>query len=227
MFRLALLLLLALPALAAPPDAGTRPRVAVLYFDPLTTDPDLAMFSKGLAALLITDFTANPGLRVLEREKLEDALKELNLGESKYADKSTFAKIGKVLGVEYLVIGSLVCGGKNQCRITSRVMAYPQLEEVAGAKVTLDPDDVFAGEEKLVAELSQKLVALGSLAAWEPPPELKKNHKLPLSTGVKYAKALDAKDKKDKATQKKLLSEVVKEQPGFKLAQLDLLSLRD
>jgi TolB-like protein len=228
MFRpAALLLLLALPALAAPPDAGAKPRVAVLYFEPATTDADLAAFTKGMAELLIADFTSNPGLVVLERERLEDALKELNLGESKYADKSTFGKIGKVLGVEYLVVGRLMCVGKAQCRISAHAISFPLVQTVASSTVPLDPNDVYAATDKLIAELSQKLVALGTVAAWEAPPELKKTHKLPLSTGVKYAKALDAKDKKDKAKQKQLLSEVVKEQPDFKLAQLDLLSLRD
>ena len=226
MLRLAALLFLAVRAFAAAPvDAGVRPRVAVLYFDASTTDPDLQAFTKGLAALLIADFTANPAMRVLEREKLEDAIKELNLGESKYADKSTFARLGKVLGVEYLVIGNLMCLGKSQCRIATRVMSYPGLEEVTSAKAQLDTNDVYVAEEQLVRELSGRLVKLGSIVAYEEAP--RPAHKLPLSTGVKYARALDAKDKKDPATQKKLLTEVVKEQPEFKLAQLDLLSLRD
>jgi TolB-like protein len=226
MLRLsALLLLLAVPAFAATPDAGVRPRVAVIYFDASTTDADLTAFTKGLAALLITDFTANPALQVLERERLEDALKELDLGQTKYADKSTFAKLGKVLGVQFLVIGNLVCLGKSQCRIVSRVVSYPQLDEIAGAKALIDPSDIFAAEEQLVRELSEKMVAKGSLASFEPPE--KRHHKLPLATGVKYSRALDAKDKKNPAEQKKLLTEVIKDQPDFKLAQLDLLSLRD
>lgn len=223
--RLAALLFLALPAFAAAPDAGSRPRVAVLYFDASTIDPELQAFTKGLAALLITDFTANPALRVLEREKLEDALKELNLGETKYADKSTFAKIGKVLGVEYLVIGNLLCGTKSQCRIATRVMSYPQLDDVTSAKAVLDPNDVFAATDSIVTELSEKLVKLGSIAAFTPPE--KKTHKLPLGTAVKYSNALKAKDSQDKVAAKKLLGEVMKEQPDFKAAQLDLLSLRD
>ncbi len=225
MLRLTVLLFLAVPAFAAAPDAGVKPRVAVLYFDASTTDADLTAFTKGLAALMITDFTANPALIVLEREKLEDAIKELDLGQSKYADKSTFARLGKVLGVEYLVIGNLVCLGKSQCRIVSRVMSFPGFVEAASAKVTIDTNDIYAGEEKLVEELSQKLVALGSMASYTPPE--KRNYKLSLATGVKYARALDAKDKKDPSAAKKLLAEVVKEQPDFKLAQADLLSLRD
>ena len=225
MLRLTALLLLAVPAFAATPDAGARPRVAVLYFDVSTTDADLAAFSKGLAALLITDFTANPGLLVLEREKLEDALKELEFGQTKYANKATFAKLGKVLGVEYLVIGHLMCVAKTQCLIASRVVSFPALEEVASSKVKLDPNDVYSAEEQVVKELSQKLVALGSIASYAPPE--KRNFKLTMATGVKYARALDAKDKKNPSEAKKLLAEVVKDQPDFKLAQLDLLSLRD
>ncbi len=118
-----------------------------------------------------------------------------------------------------------MCLGKSQCRIATRVMSYPQFVEVTGAKASIDTADIYTGVEQVVAELTQKLVSLGTIAAVEPP--VKRNYKLPLSTGVKYSRALDAKDKKDPATQKKLLAEVVKEQPDFKLAQLDLLSLRD
>ena len=67
MLRLIALLFLAAPAFAATPDAGVKPRMAVLYFDASTTDADLTAFTKGLAALLITDFTANPGLQVRRR----------------------------------------------------------------------------------------------------------------------------------------------------------------
>ena len=225
MVRLAALLFLAVPALAATPDAGVRPRLAVVYFEASTTDADLTAFTKGLAALLISDFTANPGLKVLERERLEDALKEVDLGQTKYADKGSFAKLGKVLGVEYLVLGNLVCLGKSQCRITSRVIGLPLFDDVGSATVTLDPNDVFAAEERLVSELTKKLVALGSIPPAEPAE--KHTHKLPLSTGVKYARALDAKDRRDQKAQKKLLTEVINDQPDFKLAQLDLLSLRD
>jgi hypothetical protein len=50
---------------------------------------------------------------------------------------------------------------------------------------------------------------------------------LPFATAVKYSRALDAKDKKDKATATRLLQEVVTERPEFALAKLDLASLTD
>jgi TolB-like protein len=196
--------------------------MAVLYFDPMTTDVDLQMFAKGLASLLITDFTSNPRLVVIERDKLEAVLAELKLGESRMANKGTFAKIGKLLGVEYLVTGSLM-GARGQFKIASRIFRVEDAVEVASAKVTLDPNDIFGAEEQLVGLLNSRLVELGAVASVEP--LAPKSFKLPLKTASTYSRALDAKDKKDKPTAVKLLGQVVKEQPDFKLAQLDLLSL--
>ena len=230
MFRLswalgALLLLLAAPALAAAPDAGVKPRIAILYFEPRTNDPDMIVFAKGLAELMINDLLATDAVRVVERARLEEIINELKLGESRFADKSTFAKIGKVLGTDYLVTGSIVMVAKGKYMLSPRLTESESAEFVKGlTNIPLDADDVLAGEQKAVADIAALLAQRGVLGMTEPP---KRNHKLPMSTGLKYAKALDAKDKKDKAKQKDLLSEVVKEQPDFKLAQLDLLSLRD
>lgn len=217
----ALVSLLGLPALAAP-DAGAKPRIAVLYFDPQTPDADLQSFTKGLASLLITDFIENPGLVVLERERLEDAIKELKLGETRFADKSKFAKIGQLLGVDYLITGTLSCY-KTQCHLSSHVFSVATSVSSAGARAKLDEADVFASETAIMNDLSKKLIALGAIA--EAPVLPEKTHKLPLKTAVAYSRALDAKDKKDPATATRLLGEVVKDQPNFKLAQLDLLSL--
>lgn len=225
MFRLsALLLLLAAPTLAAAPDAGVKPRLAVLYFEPRTNDPDMIVFSKGLAELMINDLLATDAVRVVERARLEEVINELKLGESRFADKGTFARVGKVLGTDYLVTGSILSAGKGKFILVPRMSVSETAEFVALKNIPFDADDVLAGEQQAVADIAAVLSKRGVLGAAEPP---KRNHKLPMTTGLKYAKALDAKDKKDKAAQKQLLTEVVKEQPDFKLAQLDLLSLRD
>jgi TolB-like protein len=224
MLRLStLLVLLAAPSFAQSTDAGVRPRVAVLYFVPNTTDPELQAFGKGLASLMITDFVNYPSLQVLERERLEDALSELKLGETKFADKATFAKLGKVLGVQYLVLGGLM-GARGRYLIAARAVKYPELDDVVSARAEFSGDDVFAAETQIVRELAAKLVADGAaLTAAEPISP--KTFKLPLKTASTYSRALNAKDQKDPATATKLLGEVVKAHPDFKLAQLDLLSL--
>lgn len=225
MLRLVVLLLLAGPAFAVAPDAGVKPRVAVLYFEAHTEDPDMKEFAKGLAELMINDLLATDAMQVVERSRLEEVLTELKLGESRLADKSTFAKLGKILGAEFLVTGSIVKVGAGKFMLVPRLVVTELAAVLPLKSYPLSADDILPAEQQAVADIAAQLVKRGSITAALAPP--KRTHKLPLSTSAKYSRALDAKDKKDPATQKKLLAEVVKDQPDFKLAQLDLLSLRD
>lgn len=203
-------------------DAGVRPRFAVLYFDAATTDVDLREFSKGFASMLIADLGANEQLRVIERERLEDVLNELKLGETRFANKGSFAKVGELLGADFLLVGTLL-RDKKQIIVASRLISMKTGDLWSWGKIIVGLDDVVVGEEELVKRVTAKLLENGVLAKEALPP--KKAFKMPAETFQKYSKALEAKDKKDKATASKLLGEVVKEQPDFKVAQLDLLSL--
>ena len=119
---------------------------------------------------------------------------------------------------------TFVCG-KGKFMLVPRMSISESGEFVPLKNVPFDADDVLVAEQQSVADIAALLTKRGTITGALDAP--KRNHRLSLSTGVKYARALDAKDKKDPSTQKKLLAEVVKEQPDFKLAQLDLLSLRD
>lgn len=228
MIRLSMLLLLflsAAPSLAAAPDAGVKPRIAVLYFEPRTDDADMKVFATGLAELMINDLLATDAMRVVERARLEEVINELKLGEGRFADKSTFAKVGKLLGTDYLVTGSILAVGKGKFMLVPRMAVSETGEFVPLKNIPFSADDVLAGEQQAVADIAALLAKRGAITMVNEPP--KRNHVLPLSTTVKYSQSLKAKDQKDTVAQKKLLGEVIKEQPEFKLAQLDLLSLRD
>ena len=226
MSRLALPLAVLLPAIAfAQADAGAgRPRVAVLYFQAATTDPELTAFTKGVASLLISELANHDQIEVVERERLEDVMKELKLGETQYADKKNFEKIGNILGAQYLVTG-FISAYKDKIELSAH-LTRPGTTSVpfgGGARVKVKGDDVFGATDEIGKQLFEALLKAGVPAPTASAPV--KTGKLPLSTAKKWAKALNAKDQKDPETAKKLLGEVVKEQPDFKLAQLDLLSL--
>ncbi len=221
-----LLGLLAATALGAEPDAGRRPRVAVLYFEVSEVkDEDLKLFSKALAEMTITDLLAMGHVDVVERARLEEVLTELKLGETRFADQGTFARAGKLLGADYLVTGSIYGNPKIGYMLGGRIVHGEQGTVLKAVRVKLDGDDVYGAEAAVVEFVGQQLRTLGAIGGAPQAAPPKRGHRLPLSTATKFARALDAKDKKDKATAVKLLTEVVKEQPEFKLAQLDLLSL--
>ena len=100
-------LLLAVSALfATPAQAETADtNVAVLYFEN-QGNPDLEPLKVGLAQMLITDLTGTPGVVMVERTQLQAILNELDLGHSGKVDPDTAAQVGKLLGAEYMVLGT-------------------------------------------------------------------------------------------------------------------------
>ena len=72
--------------------------VAISYFDNTSGLEEYNPLSKGLADMLITDLSNVKSIQIVEREKLESLLQEIDLGESKFMDPSTAQKLGKGLG---------------------------------------------------------------------------------------------------------------------------------
>jgi curli biogenesis system outer membrane secretion channel CsgG len=111
-----------LPASAQAPVR--KPRVAVLDFDYATVQTtSAAMFGtnvdvgKGITDLLITGLVNNGTYSVFERQALEKLMAEQNFSNSSRADPSTAAKLGKMAGVDYIIIGAITQFGnetKNQ-----------------------------------------------------------------------------------------------------------------
>src|SRR4029077_14015275 len=61
---------------------------------------------KGVAQMLISDLAAIDTIRVVERERLQAVLDEQKLGHGGKIDSRTAARIGKLLGARYLVLGT-------------------------------------------------------------------------------------------------------------------------
>jgi len=102
--------LLALLFGAAPLLAqGAKPRVAVLEFKNKASHYAWTWYDAGRGAqdMLVTELVKTGKYRVIEREQLAAIMQEKNLSLSGDIDPRTAVKIGKMLGVEYLVSGSV------------------------------------------------------------------------------------------------------------------------
>src|SRR5947208_1704548 len=116
LFCLAALAAPALDAQEAPAPATTsaRRRVAVLDFDYGTvhsyvtdiwgSDVDIG---KGIANMLLTELVQNGTYTLIERTQVDRILNEQNLQQEGRADASTAAKLGRLLGGDAVIIGSL------------------------------------------------------------------------------------------------------------------------
>ncbi len=60
---------------------------------------------KGISDEFVTEFLKTKKFRLIEREQIDKVLEEQDFGESGRVDTRSAAKIGKILGVQYLVMG--------------------------------------------------------------------------------------------------------------------------
>lgn len=111
---LALLASLLSPAASAQDAPKRRPRIAVLDFDYGTVQTaSAAMFGtnvdvgKGIVDLLVTGLVKDGTFSVIERKALDKIMAEQNFSNSDRADPSSAAKIGKLLGVDAIIEGSI------------------------------------------------------------------------------------------------------------------------
>jgi curli biogenesis system outer membrane secretion channel CsgG len=96
------------------PAAVRKPRVAVMDFDYGTVQTaSAAVFGtnvdvgKGITNLLVTDMVKDGNFSVIERTALDKVLNEQNFSNSNRADPNSAAKIGKLLGVDAIVVGTI------------------------------------------------------------------------------------------------------------------------
>ena len=230
-------------ALLAPALAAAQPKapptVALLYFEYTGTSAELEQLRKGWARMLISDLSGNPAFQVVERDRLEEVLAELKLGQSKKVDAATAAKVGKLLGARYLVLGGYF-DLKGGLRVDARVVEVETSKVLRSLGAQRKTDDFLELEQKLAADLAEALAAIASNApappaarppAAKPPAPAKAKarptppKKLKAALAARYGKALDAKDRGDRKLARAELKKVVDAQPDFELAAADLAEL--
>jgi curli biogenesis system outer membrane secretion channel CsgG len=110
-----ILITLNLPTLSRSQEAPKRrPRVAVMDFDYATVQTySSAIFGtnvdigKGIVDLLVNGLVKDGTYSVIERKALDKILTEQNFSNSNRADPSSAARIGKLLGVDAIIVGSI------------------------------------------------------------------------------------------------------------------------
>lgn len=136
-----------------------RPRIAVLYFENQSPDrKELDALAKGLCSMMITRLDAKKAqYDIVERERLEVVLNELDLTRSAKFDQRQVAQIGKLIGARQLVLGSYF-QLSDVLRIDARLVNVETGVTIAAAGVEGKPDDFSSLLGELVDQLSRKYV---------------------------------------------------------------------
>ncbi len=188
--------------------------IAVLYFDNTSGIADLEPLRKGLADMLITDLSKIKALKIIEREKLEELLKEIELSLSGIVDENSVKEIGKQLGAEFLLMGSYILF-EDMMRIDTRLVNVETGEIELAEMVQGTRKTVFKMENDLVKKLVNGLVI--DLSAKEKR-QLQKVQATSYDALISYSNALDASDSGDYERAKKLFEQTVEIDPDFEIA---------
>jgi curli biogenesis system outer membrane secretion channel CsgG len=145
-----------LSAQSATSSAGERKAtVAVLEFDnaAMVKRDQFAAMTVGVQVMLANALATNSQVQVVERQKIQDILAEQNLASAGRIEPATAAKIGKIIGARYVLLGAFVVDPSMQMRLVVRAVntetsALEYTEQVEGKG-----DKIF----KLVDQLAGKL----------------------------------------------------------------------
>jgi len=135
-------------SLVARLPAGSPITVAV--FDFQTSGEKLANKGAEAALLLSTQLAASPNVILLERQEIDKALGEQELGLSGTVSSATAAKVGALTGAKVLITGRMFATGAKQTAVvkvigteTSRVfpeqVTFEDASEIARAMTDLAP----------------------------------------------------------------------------------------
>lgn len=220
------------PARAAVAQAA-KPTVAIMYFNNnvFTKDArDYDGLSKGVPDFLITEMSANPAIRVVERDQVQKLVDEQKLVGAGQVDRETAVKVGKLVGAQHMIFGGFMADPKGNFRIDARAVNV----ETGAIEFTDRVQDRSDNVLGLVSQLASRLNAglklptrvgdagapAGAQQAGAPT-----TTKLPMRLAVLYGKALDMADKGDKARAVELFGAVLKEFPDYAPARSGMAKL--
>jgi len=174
----------------------TKGTLAVLYFNNQSGNTDYNSLQKGLALMLIKDFSKikQKKIQIIERGKLQALVDELNLGISGLVKPDTAPRVGKLLGAETILYGNLLSDKKAELKVN------PEMLNVMKKK-SLEQKDVYGPLKEFVR--IEKDILKNSLNSLKivPTKEEKKLLDIPLSEKVSALdplfKAVDATDREN------------------------------
>jgi TolB-like protein len=219
MLRAFVLFCLAALTAAAPASerrSSTAPKktVAILYFDNYTGKSDYDPLGKGISSMMISDLSVVPEIQLVERERMQDIIKEIDLQHTKYFDSTTAVKVGHMLGAEFIVVGAFAALQPNM-RIDTRVVRVENGQIMKTAQVTGDQDKFFDLEQSLADKLIDGLgIALSPEEHDKLLAQERANRVDALSTMAGFSRSLALYDRGEYVSAAEEMAPVVKAAPN-------------
>ena len=166
-------------------------RVAVLDFNSFMMGQGGASVNlgKAISAMLITEFSGREGLQVVERQQLNAILDEMDLDLSGRLGESDAINVGKLLGVQYVLLGQVTSIADN-LRMDIRAVDVETSEILTAIKKSDKTSELFAVVVSLADDFSRELNLT-------PPSQRPEIESIPVAATIEFSRALDLDDRGD------------------------------
>jgi tetratricopeptide (TPR) repeat protein/plastocyanin len=191
-------------------------------------DPAYAPMAKGIAAMVITDLSKVPGLKVLERQKVQKLLDEISLGESGLVSQNSRMRAGRLVRAEKLVLGSFgvqggtgdmtASNGQEQFEMENALIESVSSNALGGIKKSGEISAFFVAQKEMVFNTLVDLgIPLESL-----PLNVRKGLERFQTTNIAafkmFSLGLNAQDEGKFAEAKEFFQKAAQLDPNFELA---------
>ncbi len=200
-------------------DAIPTNSVAVLYFQNLSSSPELDPLKKGLSQMLITDLAKAKQLTVVERLRLQTLLQELKLGTTGMVEAGSAPRVGKLIGAGKLVHGGFTDLQDENLRIDASLAEAASNERSDLEEITGKLNSIFQLEKDLAFKIIDEL---GVTLTQEEREAIQKIETESLLALIAYSRGLDFEDRAMFSEAKTEYQKAVQIDPGFGLAKQSL-----
>ncbi|MGH7531509.1 MAG: CsgG/HfaB family protein [Gemmatimonadales bacterium] len=205
--------------LGAQQRGDTRPGIAVLPFSNGgsygQSQEDFEALERGIAGMMISELSANPAARVVEREAVQQLLAEQNLGAEGRIDPQTAARVGKLVGARYVVLGTFI-DFYGDFRVDVRLVNTETSEIIKTESERMQRDHLF----DIIRSVAVRLMKDANLPALQrQASEQRQSRQVPTEALTYYSRALLYQDRGQKERAVEMFNRALAIFPDYTEAQ--------
>jgi len=194
------------------PAQNAKPTVAILNFQSNTGDASIdAMLSTGSAETIISDLSLIQEITVVERTRIVEVMKEIELGMTGIIDEKTAQEAGKLMGVQYILTGHWQKFG-DQFRVNARLVEVETGQIVVSIKETGNENSVFDLQDRISEQILSNLEI--SISDSEKV-EIQKRETVSIEAYKEFSQGLTEFDKGNKTATNFHMQKALEYDPGY------------
>ena len=154
---------------------------------------DFEALRVGLQQILMTELARNPAMRVVERSQLNALIAEQDLGAAGRVDPETAARVGRIVGAKFMVLGGFV-DWFGDFRLDARIVDCETTEIIVAIGLREQREELY----QLIVDLTGRLTNDVNLPSLDIEAELEEQaREIPVDALTLFSRAVFFEDRGD------------------------------